>query len=146
MGLRRGERPDGTVLGQQSILNYRLQCLAADFCLCLEGVALAVELELSETYETAPFRHTLTRGNVVRWSELASEETRDGVRRLLEQQEIHLLELDYRVEIELELRRMLCQLRALTSLLKEMQTELAGPDLPQERPGEKRECRQEWQL
>jgi hypothetical protein len=117
-----------------------------DFCLGPEGVALAVELELSETYETAPFRHASTRGNVAHWFELASEETRDGVRRLLEQQEIHLLELDYRVEIELEPRKMPCLLRESTSLLKEMQIELAGPDLPQERPGEKRECRQEWQL
>ena len=117
-----------------------------DFCSGPEGVALAVELELSETYGTAPFRHASTRGNVVRWSELASEETRDGVRRLLKQQEIHLLELDYRVEIELESRMMPCQLRALTSLLKGMQIELAGLDLLRERPGEKREYQQEWQL
>ena len=115
----------------------------ADFCLGPEGVALAVKLELSETYETAPFRHASTRGNAVRWSELASEETRDGVRHPLGQQEIHLLELDYRVEIEIGPRKTPCQLRASTSLLKEMQIELAGPDLPQERPGEKRECQPE---
>ena len=111
-----------------------------DFCLGPEGVALAVKLELSETYETAPFRHASTRGNAVRWSELASEETRDGVRHPLEQQEIHLLELDYRVETELEPRKMPCLLQASTSLWKGMQIELEGLDLPQERPGEKREC------
>ncbi len=117
-----------------------------DFCLGLEGVVLAVELELSETYENAPFRHASTRGNAVRWSELASEETRDGVRHPLGQQETHLLELDYRVEIELEPRKMPYPLRASTSLLTEMQIKLAGLDLPRERPGEKREYQQEWQL
>ncbi len=116
-----------------------------DFCSGPEGVALAVGLELSETYETAPFRHASTQGNAVRWSELASEETQGGVRHPLGQQEIHLLELGYRVEIELEPRKMPCQLRALTLLLKGMQIELAGLDLPQERLGEKREYQQEWQ-